>query len=241
MSVRATTWAWNRKISSTEKLVLLELSDRVNDKRGDDACWPEQETIAQRTGFTSRTVNSALKALETKGLIKRQRRMINGRRTSDRITVLIKQLEVNSPAAQAPDPDPCPAEQPEVNSGSNRKEIPEDTGTTFRVIGKDKPTRLKQDNPAAFFPEFFEPNRPDLDAWNYAGRTIVEISAQLGTAIDWDSPGIQNLWPVVGWLKRLGDHKLTSCLIEVGARAVASNTTIRSWKYFEAEMSKAGD
>jgi DNA-binding Lrp family transcriptional regulator len=240
MSVRATTWAWNRKISSTEKLVLLDLSDRVNDKRGDDACWPEQETIAERTGFTSRTVNSALKALEAKGLIKRQRRMIDGRRTSDRITVLIKEFNAISPAAPASDPDPSSASQPEVNSGSNQKEIPKDTGTTFGVIGKDEPRRLKH-NPAAFFPEYLEPNRPDLDAWNYAARTIVEISVQLGTAIDWDSPGIQDLWPVVEWLKRLPDHKVTSCLIEVADRAVKSKTTpIRSWRYFEAEMSKAG-
>jgi DNA-binding MarR family transcriptional regulator len=239
MSVRATTWAWKRKISPTEKLVLLDLSDRVNDKRGDDACWPEQETIAERTGFTSRTVNSALKALETKGLIKRQRRMIDGKRTSDWITVLIKEFEAISPAAQASDPDPSSASPPEGNSGSNQKEIPEATGTTFGVISKDEPIRPKQVNPAAFFPEFFEPNRPDLDAWNYAGRSIMEISIELGTAIDWASPGIQDLLPVVEWLRRLEDHKVTSCLIEVAERAVKSNSTpIRSWRYFEAEMSK---
>jgi hypothetical protein len=186
-------------------------------------------------------VNSALKSLETKGLIKRQRRMIDGRRTSDRITVLIKEFSPITPAAPASDPGPSSASQPEVNSGSNQKEIPKETGTTFRVIEKDEPTRLKQVNTAAFFPEYLEPNRPDLDAWNYAARTIVEISGELGRAIDWDSPGIQDLLPVVEWQKRLDDHKVTSCLIEVAERAVKSNTTpIRSWKYFEAEMSKAG-
>jgi DNA-binding Lrp family transcriptional regulator len=239
MSVRATTWAWKQKISPTAKLVLLDLSDRVNDKRGDDACWPEQETIAERTGFTSRTVNSALKALETKGLIKRQRRMIDGRRTSDRIIVLIKQFEVISPAAQTSDPDPSSAPLPEANSGSDQKEIPEATGTTFTLISKDEPVRLKRTDPAAFFLEYFEPGRPDLDAWNDAGRTIVDISIELGAAIDWASPDIQNLQHVVEWLRRLEQHKVTSCLIDVAQRVVKSGSVpIRSWKYFEAEMSK---
>ena len=67
----------------------------------------------------------------------------------------------------------------------------------------------------------------------------MEISIELGTAIDWASPGIQDLLPVVEWLRRLEDHKVTSCLIEVAERAVKSNSTpIRSWRYFEAEMSK---
>jgi len=34
------------------------------------------------------------------------------------------------------------------------------------------------------FIERFEPQRPDLDAWTYAARTIVEISAELGPALD---------------------------------------------------------
>jgi hypothetical protein len=164
--------------------------------------------------------------------------MIDGRRTSDRITVLIKQFEAISPAAQASDPDPSPASLHEANSGSNQKEIPEVTGTTFGVIGKDEPTRLKRINPQAFFLEYFEPGRPDLDAWNDAGRTIAEISLELGTAMDWASPGIQDLLPVVEWLRRLERHKVTSCLIEVAQRALKSGSMpIRTWKYFEAEMS----
>ena len=123
MSVRATTWAWKRKISPTEKLVLLDLSDRVNDKRGDDACWPEQETIAERTGFTSRTVSSALKALETKGLIKRQRRMIDGKRTSDWITVLIKEFEAISPGRRHRIPIRHPRRHPKVIQVATRKKF----------------------------------------------------------------------------------------------------------------------
>jgi hypothetical protein len=239
MSFRAYAWGWNQKISPTEKLVLLELCDHHNTERGDDDVWPNQETIAKRTGFTPRTVNSALKALETKGLIKRQRRMIGGQRTSDLITILIGQAQAVSPATDTSNPSPGSAPLPEANSGSNQKEILEATGTTFSVINKDEPVRLKRTNPAAFFLEYFEPNRPDLDAWNNAGRTIVDISIELGTAVDWASPGIQDLKPVVEWLRRLEEHKVTSCLIEVAQRTVKSGSMpIRSWKYFEGEISK---
>jgi DNA-binding MarR family transcriptional regulator len=215
MSIRAYVWGWKQKISPTQKLVLLALCNHHNAERGDDDVWPDQETIAMQTGFTPRAVNSALKALEAKGLIKRQRRMIRGQRTCDLITILVDRAQAVSPARNTFNPSSSSAPLPEANSGSNQKETPETTGTTFTVISKDEPVRLKRINPAAFFPEFFEPNRPDLDAWNYAGRTIVEISIQLGTAIDWASPGIQDLLPVVEWLRRLEDHKVTSCLIEV--------------------------
>src|SRR5262245_44240461 len=125
MSVRATTWAWRQKITSTEKLVLLELCDHVNDKHNHDACWPDQDTIASRTGFTPRTVHSALKSLEKRGLIKRQRRMIGGQRTSDWITVLIDGPKGASLSSD-PIPSPTPPEAPPTatNSDDNQKELP---------------------------------------------------------------------------------------------------------------------
>ena len=237
MSMPAYIWGWKQKISPTQKLVLLALCNYHNAKRGDDNVWPDQETVANLTGFTPRAVNSALKVLETEGLIKRQRRMIRGQRTSDLITILINRAQ--PPATNTSNSRLSSALLPETNSGSSQKETPEATRTTFTVINRIEPVRRKQTNPAAFFIEYCEPNRPDLDAWNYAGCTIVEISMQLGAAIDWASPGIQNLLPVVEWLRRLGDHKVTACLIEVAERAVKSNSMpIRSWRYFEVEMSK---
>ena len=50
MSVRATKWGWKQQVSATEKLVLLELCDRINDKRKKDICWPRQEMIVFRRG-----------------------------------------------------------------------------------------------------------------------------------------------------------------------------------------------
>jgi len=111
MSVRASKWGWKQRVTSTQKLVLLELCDRLNDKaREKDVCWPSQDVIAERTGFTPRAVQSALKELESNGLIKRKRRMIGGTRTSDRITLLIDQPGPGPSAAPpSSDPGPTPA------------------------------------------------------------------------------------------------------------------------------------
>jgi Helix-turn-helix domain len=137
MSLRAWKWGWEQRITSTQKLVLLDLCDRVNDKAGEkDVCWPSQETIALRTGFTPRAVQSALKGLESIGLIKRKRRMIGGTRTSDRITLLIDRPEPGSSAAAPPsDSAPTPASPgvspTESSSGGNQKDVPLTTGKTY--------------------------------------------------------------------------------------------------------------
>jgi len=240
MTLGATIWGWEQNsISSTQKLVLLDLCDRANK---DDVCWPKQATIAARTGLTERSVNSALKALEALQLIKRQPRMIGNKRTSDWIT-----LRRNRPAAASSTTIPASTSVPmdaspillphEPVSDENQNVVPKPTGTTFSVIVQDEPPRQKQTIPA-FLEIFPEPGRPDLAALTYAARTIEELSSELGPAIDWGSPGIQNLQPVVRWLRDFDERKVASCLIEVAQRNRKFGS-IRSWRYFEAAILNA--
>jgi hypothetical protein len=238
MSLPATRWGWKQcEITSTQKLVLLDLCDRANHK---NVCWPKQKTIARRTRYTERAVNSALQKLEELGLISRQKRMIGTRRTSDLITLQINQPAVGSSSAKPPPapvpPDVSPFPQPhEPASHENLNVVPEPTGTTFSVIYQDEPSRQKQTRPG-FLEVFPLPERPDLEALTYAARTIEELSSELGVAIDWPSPSIQNLQPVVRWLKQFDVSKVTSCLIKVAQRNRDFGSPIRSWRYFEAEI-----
>jgi hypothetical protein len=238
MSLPATRWGWTQcAITSTQKFVLLDLCDRANHQ---NVCWPKQKTIAQRTRYTERAVNSALRELEELGLISRQKRMIGTRRTSDLIT-----LQMNRPAAGSstvtPSPTPVPPDAPplplphEPASDENLNVVPEPTGTTFSVIYQDEPSRQKQTMPL-FLEVFPLPGRPDLEALTYAARTIEDLSSELGEAIDWPSPGIQNLQPIVRWLEDFDESKVTSCLIEVAQRNRDFRSPIRSWRYFEAEI-----
>ncbi len=239
MSLRATRWGWSQGgITSTQKLVLLDLCDRANHE---NVCWPKQETIAKRTRYTERAVNSALQKLEELGLISRLKRMIGTKRTSDLIT-----LQVNRPApgssSATPPPTPVPPDTPplplphEPASDGNLNVVPEPTGTTFSVIYQDEPSRQKQTNACLFLEVFPLPGRPDLEALTYAARTIEDLSSELGAAIDWPSPGIQDLQPVVRWLTHFDESKVTSCLIEVAQRNRNFGSPIRSWRYFESEI-----
>jgi hypothetical protein len=156
--------------------------------------------------------------------------------------LLIKGPEA-PPLPPVPPPDPGPTCPPpdvsstEAASGEYQNDVQSPTGTTFSVIYKDEPSRQKQTSRAVFL-EFFEPGRPDLDALTYAGRTMEELSVELGTEIDWEAPGIQNLALVVEWLKRLEEDTVTSCIVEVVRRNRNSAAPIRSWQYFEAEMAR---
>lgn len=86
MSVQALTWAFGvRGLSPSEKLVLLSLANYANKE---NRCWPKQDSIAEETELSSRTVWTALKGLSDKGLIEREaRKRSDGTRTTDVFTL----------------------------------------------------------------------------------------------------------------------------------------------------------
>lgn len=69
MSIDATRWAWmHRDIKPTQKLILLALADRADEKH---RCWPSLRRLAFDTGFDERTIKSALRAMCEQGIINR--------------------------------------------------------------------------------------------------------------------------------------------------------------------------
>jgi uncharacterized phage protein (TIGR02220 family) len=59
-------WAWEQDCTPTEKFVLLALADHAKD---DGTCWPGMRRLAEKTGYTRRTVINAIKSLGEKGLL----------------------------------------------------------------------------------------------------------------------------------------------------------------------------
>ena len=83
MSWNALRWARGvRRISSTQKLVLVMLADQANDY---GECWPSAIALAEDCCLTDRSVRAALEALERQGLIEGDRRP--GRATRWRMKV----------------------------------------------------------------------------------------------------------------------------------------------------------
>lgn len=72
MSVRAMTWAWDQRMESPpRKLVLLALADHADDR---GRCWPTIDQVAAKAELSPRTVRRYLSELERMGLVRRQRR-----------------------------------------------------------------------------------------------------------------------------------------------------------------------
>ncbi len=85
---------WGLTMPPTAKSVLISLADNANDE---GYCWPSISTIAERTCFSERAVQNAIKWLEDAGLLKANRD--NGRHTTYVVT----------PAGYAPPQDMHPA------------------------------------------------------------------------------------------------------------------------------------
>lgn len=86
MSVSTMAWAWKQKCSPTEKLILLALADHAND---DGRCWPGMEHIAEKTGFTRRSVINSVRALQEKGILGVTKRASGGFKKSNLYTLLV--------------------------------------------------------------------------------------------------------------------------------------------------------
>jgi hypothetical protein len=95
VSYKATNWAYELELTGSKKSVLVALADMA-DEAG--TCFPGHDRIASMTGRSNSTVERALKALESVGVIERVKRHdARGWRTSDRYQL---NLTVKTPTRQ---------------------------------------------------------------------------------------------------------------------------------------------
>lgn len=88
VSFKYTSAAWAVKdIPASPRLTLLCLADFANDA---GECWPSQDTLADRTGHSTRTVRHNLAFLEQRSLITRRARSTQAKRLSDVITLQLQ-------------------------------------------------------------------------------------------------------------------------------------------------------
>ena len=99
MSFRLVAAAWEADIKSPGcKFVLMGLASYCNEE---GECWPRQETLAQRTCQSIRTVRDHLAWLEANGYIQREHRNTTSGRRSDMYLVTINTTQPAKTAACA--------------------------------------------------------------------------------------------------------------------------------------------
>lgn len=94
MAAPAVTWVWTLDLPQAEKLVMLALAESSS---MEGICWPSKRTIASMTGMSTRSVQRHLVAVESKGLIRKERRedQQTKRQTSNRYALCFPQEGVN--------------------------------------------------------------------------------------------------------------------------------------------------
>jgi len=245
MSFAATLWAWQLEdVSSTQKLVLLDLCDRAN---AANQCWPKQKTIASRVRLTERAVCTALAVLEEKKLIRRLPRIKFGRRTSDLITVLVAHDKPEAkPTENTTPPKPPSAAAAssgpatEDGSGDRQNGIQSETRTSFSVISHTELVRSNLARVSSLLELMPQSGRPDIDAHNAAVWFLEGLRPQIAADIDWSSGGIDNGTLVIDWLSRYGAGAVAATITATVARRRQNRPgdQIRSWSYFESEIAK---
>jgi DNA-binding transcriptional ArsR family regulator len=96
------------------KLVLLKLADNANDE---GVCWPSVPLIADHTELSIRTVQEHLHRLEAKGLLRIERRQVNGLNMAN-----IYHLQLAPPATRRK----AAAEKPMARSGAAAAPVVQD-------------------------------------------------------------------------------------------------------------------
>ena len=68
MSHTAVGWAYEQKLPSSEKFVLVTLADYADDKKG-LCCWPSAATLQKKTCLNEKTITAAILSLRAAGFI----------------------------------------------------------------------------------------------------------------------------------------------------------------------------
>jgi hypothetical protein len=241
MSFDAIRWSWTvPRLTPTQRLVLLAICDAANNS---GECWPSQACLAEKTGLTDRSVRSALKALEERGLLSRKYRANNSGRTSDLITVGRPVNATERARCQKSNGQTTPIDLPELQettSATQRKEIPESLGTTFRESTKDEPTRHNQEDiwDNDLWMEMI-PGDPSADIHNRAQALFEIIRGPLSETVDHGSPGIKNTGMLKSWVTRFEPEFVAQQILMVIARRKGDKARVRSWRYFAEEIERA--
>lgn len=139
MSVRATTWAWEKgrelELNPGQRLTLVRIGDHADN---DGVCWPGTHYLAEYTGADESTIRRHLKSFEDLDLLHRDHR-VRGE---------------GSGRGRAPDaihlhmaPDDLPGNAPGSSQPSNRAGTPSrsDTDQAGETPGKSESTNRASD------------------------------------------------------------------------------------------------
>lgn len=103
MSVKVTTWVWEQDLPPNAKIVLLAVADHADDDGGNS--YPSHDTLAKKTGFSTRQVKRVLDSLVEMGYLAIGRAHIPHRRADrqpNMYTIFMSQTPRHGVTNEAP-------------------------------------------------------------------------------------------------------------------------------------------
>ncbi len=95
MSLRRILKALDLDLTTSEKMILILLSDNANDETGE--CWPSQKYLANRAGMSRQNVNLIINKLRDKGHISFEHRKGENGQRSNMYRILTLSNEMTPP------------------------------------------------------------------------------------------------------------------------------------------------
>ena len=95
MSLRRILKALDLDLTTSEKMILVLLSDNANDETGE--CWPSQKYLANRAGMSRQNVNLIINKLREKGHISFEHRKGENGQRSNMYRILTVSNEMTPP------------------------------------------------------------------------------------------------------------------------------------------------
>lgn len=138
MSLDATRWAWQQKVSATQKLVLLSLADRADEN---SHCYPSTSRLVNDTGLYRETIFDAIKSLEELKLLSVTRALGKGNKftllgVTDRHETSSKNNTSREKPTSSEKPTPTSSEKPTTQSvnADTYQSVNADTESTIESI-----------------------------------------------------------------------------------------------------------
>ncbi len=178
-----------RKASASTKLLAIELLGWLNMQRRSviESVFPDEETLAERSGISKRSVRRSLAELEAMGLLKRHRRhRANGAKASSFLDLEPLREALNLAANLAP----RPPDDLAANLDGRNANVQQTTemGSPSGQIGHDLAAKLAGDLAANLAPEVeraVEVERVDLDQ----PASLRDVGGQdLDEVMPWEDP-----------------------------------------------------
>lgn len=153
MSTAVMSKCWPLQMPPTAKAVLISLADNANDH---GYCWPSISTIAQRTCFSERAIQGAIKWLESVGAVKADRS--NGRHTTYVVTPenYTEPPQEMRPAGDAPPQQVHPTPAGDAPLPPQQVRQPPQQVPTNRQEPSKQPSRNRQKGATPEYPDDFE-------------------------------------------------------------------------------------